>query len=140
MRSSKTSITSITSHVLGALVLGAACISAAPAAQAQNQTPATPAPPSATTPDATKPSANVPDRKLDAAAAAVKNVTAIRQDYQNRLAQAPKEQKTRIVDEADTAMKKAVTDQGLTVAEYTQILQIAQNDPAIRGKLLARLK
>jgi hypothetical protein len=32
------------------------------------------------------------------------------------------------------------TDQGLSVAEYTEILQIAQNNPAVREKILQRIK
>jgi hypothetical protein len=37
-------------------------------------------------------------------------------------------------------MKKAVTDQGLTVEEYTDIVNVAQKDPAVRDKLLRRLQ
>ena len=67
-------------------------------------------------------------------------ITAIRDSYEKKLAQAPQEEKTRIVNEADTAMQKAVTDQGLSVTEYSTILQVAQNDPAVREKLISRLK
>jgi hypothetical protein len=35
---------------------------------------------------------------------------------------------------------KAVTDQGLSVDEYSTILQVAQNDPQVRDKLLQRLR
>jgi Domain of unknown function (DUF4168) len=37
-------------------------------------------------------------------------------------------------------MEKAVTDQGLSVEEYTTILKVAQNDPVVRGKLVQRMK
>lgn len=122
---------------LYAVVLTAACLLAAPAVQAQDQKAA---PPSIAKPEASTPSANIPEQKLDAAAAAVKGVSAVRDDYEQKLAQAPQDQKPRIVDEADNAMAKAVTDQGLSVEEYTTILQVAQNDPTVRDKLLERLK
>lgn len=128
---------------LYALVLTAACLMGVPAAQAQTQSPAPSAPPAKAAPNAANPStpsANIPDQKLDAAAAAVKGITAIRDDYEKKLAQAPQEEKARIVNEADSKMQKAVTDQGLSVAEYSTILQVAQNDPAVRDKLIARLK
>ena len=72
--------------------------------------------------------------------AAVKNVTAIRKTYEEKVAQAPAAEKGRLVDEATTAMTKAVTDQGLSVDEYVSIIEVAQNDPAIRDKLLQKLK
>jgi len=43
-----------------------------------------------------------------------------------------------ISDEAKAALTKAVTDQGLSVQEYTAILAIAQNDADVRDKLLQR--
>jgi hypothetical protein len=37
-------------------------------------------------------------------------------------------------------MEKAVTDQGLSIDEYTTILAVAQKDPIVRDKLIQRLK
>jgi len=37
-------------------------------------------------------------------------------------------------------MAKAVTDQGLSVEEYTAILQVAQNNPTVQDKIIQRLK
>jgi hypothetical protein len=37
-------------------------------------------------------------------------------------------------------MEKAVTDQGLSVDEYTTILELAQNDPIVRNKMVQRMK
>jgi hypothetical protein len=125
------------------LVLTAACLIVVPSVKAQNQPSAPPstAAPGAASPSAPgSPSADLPDQKLDAAAAAVKGVSAVRNDYEQKLAQAPDSDKDRIVSEADNAMQKAVTDQGLSVAEYSTILQVAKNDPAVREKLLERLK
>jgi hypothetical protein len=85
------------------------------------------------------PSTNIPDQKLDQAAAALEQVTSIRKDYEGKLASADPSDKSRLVDEARNALEKAVTDQGLSVDEYVSIMQVAQNDPEIRGKLLQRL-
>jgi hypothetical protein len=108
-----------------------------PAAQAQQQSPAGP---SATTPSPTTTPTIIPDKKLDAAAAAVKKVTVIKNNYDQQLAQAPVDEKKRLQGEAGDAMAKAVTDQGLSIEEYTTILTAAQKDPAVRDKLLQRMK
>lgn len=125
---------------LYALILSAACLAAVPAANAQNQSPS--APPAASPPAATSPapSAAIPDQKLDAAAAAVKGVTAVKQNYEQKFAQAPPADKPRVADEANAAMARAVTDQGISVEEYKQILEVAQNDPVLQKKILDRLK
>ena len=68
------------------------------------------------------------------------SVSMVREDYGRRIAQASDSEKTRLADEGEQALTKAVTDQGLSVAEYTEILQVAQNNPAVRQKILQRLK
>ena len=83
--------------------------------------------------------ANIPDQKLDAAAAAMKQVAALRQDYQRKLNSAAPSDQERIAGEANDALQKAVTDQGLSVDEYSSILQVAQNDPDVRQKIIQRL-
>lgn len=103
---------------------------------AQTQTPSTPptAKPSRTPP------ADISEQKLDAAAKAVKNVSNIRDSYEQKLTKAPADQKAKLADEASDAMEKAVKEQGLSVEEYTNIIEVAQNDPTVRNKLLQRLK
>ena len=119
-----------------ALTLAAAGLLVMPAAQAQQQSPS----PSVTTPSPTTTPTIIPDKKLDAAAAAVKKVTVIKNNYDQQLAQAPVDEKKRLQGEAGDAMAKAVTDQGLSVEEYTTILSAEQKDPAVRDKLLQRMK
>jgi hypothetical protein len=80
-----------------------------------------------------------PDEKLNAAAAAIGQVTSIRQNYEPKIAAAAPSDKQRVTDEANNAMKKAVTDQGLTVDEYNSIIRTAQNDPGVRQKLSQRI-
>jgi len=118
-----------------AMTLAAAGLLLAPAVNAQTQTT-----PPTTKPDRSAPSADISEQKLDAAAKAVKNVSTIRDSYEQKLIKAPTDQKAKLADEASDAMAKAVKDQGLSVEEYTSIIEVAQNDPVVRNKLLQRLK
>ena len=110
-----------------ALVLAAHFFVAPAGAQAPS-----PSPPS--------PSANVSDQKLDATAAAMQRVVSLKADYQQKIKTAPEADRDGIAAEAGNAMKKAVTDQGLSVEEYTSILTVAQNDPDVREKIMQRLR
>ena len=121
---------------LCAMTLAAAGLVVLPVANAQNQTPSPPS----TAPGPSTAPANIPDKKLDAAAAAAKSVTVIKNNFDQKVAQAPAGEKERLVGEAENAMAKAVTDQGLSVEEYMTIMKVAQNDPVVRDKLIKRLK
>src|SRR5690242_13453171 len=79
--------------------------------------------------------AGIPDQKLDATAAAMVHVSDIQKTYRQKLESTAPQDQNRVAEEADTALEKAVTDQGLSVDEYTTILKTAQNDPSIREKL-----
>ena len=125
------------SKPLAAAVLGVAGLLLLPAANAQmNQTQPRP---QAQPPQAQSPSSTIPDEKLTAAAAALEEVTSIRQSYERKIAEAPQPDKQRVTEEANNALKKAVTDQGLSVDEYNTILRTAQNDPTVRQKLAQRI-
>ena len=76
----------------------------------------------------------------DAAAAAIMRVAALKQDFQQRITAAPAGDKERLASEAMTALTKAVTDQGLSVQEYTSILEVAQSNPEVREKIRQRLR
>lgn len=64
----------------------------------------------------------------------------MKDSYKQKIAQAPAADRERIADEADQALVKAVTDKGLSVEEYTTILEVAQTDPVVKDKLVQRLK
>jgi hypothetical protein len=81
----------------------------------------------------------IPDQKLDAAAAALEPVASVMEDYQQRIKAADPSDRNRIAEEGHNAMVKAVTDRGLSVNEYTSILDLAENDPDVREKLLQRI-
>jgi predicted ATPase with chaperone activity len=113
---------------LAAALLGVGVVLAAPTVMAQSQQPAPAAP-----------SAAIPDQKLDAAAAAMKQVTDLQRDYRQKIDAAAPADKQRLASEGNAALKKAVTDHGLSVDEYNKILTVAQNDPTVRAKLMQRL-
>ncbi|MEN3374822.1 MAG: hypothetical protein V7604_177 [Hyphomicrobiales bacterium] len=70
----------------------------------------------------------------------MQQIASLKETYQQRLEMAPPSDKERIAGEADTALKKAVTDNGLSVQEYSEILTMAESDPEVRGKLLRRIR
>jgi hypothetical protein len=112
-----------------------------PAANAQAPSPSYPAPDRTdrSLPDQNQ-SPSIPEQKLAAAATALQQVAGLKRDYEQRLQSATSEpDKARIVQEANSALAKVVTDQGLSVDEYTAIMVIAQNDPQVREKILQRL-
>ena len=122
---------------LSILVFATSWLAFAPTVNAQNQSE----PSSPTTPGPSSPSASITDNKLDAAAAAMKSVSTVKEEYGRRIDQAPDDsEKSRLANEGGQALAKAVTDQGLSVAEYTEILQVAQNNTAVREKILQRIK
>jgi Domain of unknown function (DUF4168) len=127
---------------LAAAALSVAALLLLPAANAQMNPPqARPQaqPPQTQPPQAQSPSPTISDEKLNAAAVAVGKVTSIRQSYEQKIAEAPPSDKQRISDEANNALEKAVTDQGLSVDEYNSIIRTAQNDPTVRQKLTQRI-
>ena len=123
-----------------ALTVGALLL--VPAAEAQMNPPQ--ARPQAQSPQtqslqSRSPSASISDEKLNAAAAAIGQVVTIRQSYESKIAAAPPSDKQRLAKEANNALQKAVTDQGLSVDEYNSIIRTAQNDPTVLKKLNQRI-
>jgi hypothetical protein len=82
---------------------------------------------------------SISDQKLKAAATAIPQVEGIRQNLEQQLAQAPAGDKPRIQGQAGDEMKKAITDQGLSVAEYNSILETAEKNPDVRGRLMQQM-
>jgi hypothetical protein len=140
MRSTKHHITGMRlSQLLAAAILSVGCLLLSPVAHAQNQSLNQPQARPQGQSQGQSPSPIISDQKLNAAAAAIGQMTSIKQSYEQKIAEAPPSDKQHIADEANNAMKKAVTDQGLSVDEYNTIVQTAQNDPTIRQKLVQRI-
>lgn len=116
-----------------ATIVTMAWLLASPASNAYAQSQSPP-------PAAAEPAEDVPDQKLDAAAAAIKQVVSVKDDYQQRIESAPPTDRERIADEAQSALEKAITDQGLSLPEYNSILVMAQNNPKVQEKILQRLR
>jgi hypothetical protein len=81
------------------------------------------------------------DQKLKSVATALQRVASLRKDYGQRIAEAeaPAE-KERIAVEANKELSKAVTEQGLSVEEYTSILDAARDNPEVRDKLFQHVR
>jgi hypothetical protein len=94
----------------------------------------------AQSPDQTDPTASISNEKLDAAATAMQRIASLKRDYLKLLEDTPADDQPRIVNEASTALEKAVIDQGLSVEEYTTIVAMAQNDPQVRQKIIERMQ
>jgi hypothetical protein len=116
------------------LVVGLPPITIPPAA------PVNPEPAPQANSNQSKKAQNISEDKLKAAGAALAAVTRVRNDHQQRIAKARPNDQKRLIDEADNAMQKAITDKGLSVDEYKAILDVAQNDPDLRAKLIERAK
>jgi hypothetical protein len=112
-------------------VLTVASLMIGPVAIAQTQ---------ASPPQVAVPSPSVSDQKLDAVAKAMERVSSIRQSYQQKIDAAAPGDKQRLATEGTDAMKKAITDQGLSLDDYNKIIVMAQNDPTFRARLLQRLQ
>ena len=116
---------------------GAALLLVVPVAEGQSQATS---PMQNQTPSATAPGqAPISDQKLGQAAAAMEQVSTVRQMYQQQIASAPETDKPRITGEAQQALAKAVTDQGLSIDEYNGIMRQAQTNPQVRDGLIQHL-
>ena len=45
-----------------------------------------------------------------------------------------------MADEAESAIVRAVTDNGLSVKEYELIMVVAQNNPEVRQKIIRKIR
>jgi Domain of unknown function (DUF4168) len=65
-------------------------------------------------------------------------VVTIRQQYaQREQSETSPEQQQRLTDQAQKDMVKAIGEQGLSVDQYSQAIQMAQADPALRQRLVS---
>ena len=116
---------------LAAAILTAGCYLSIPTVNVQAQAPSGPS----------ISARDLSDQKLNAVVAALERVASLRNDYRQRIAEAeaPAE-KERIVAEANKELSKAVTEQGLSVEEYTSILDAARDNPEVRDKLIQHIR
>ena len=69
---------------------------------------------------------------------ALRHVVTIRQEYaQRQQSEKSPEQQQKLTDQAQKDMVKAIGEQGLSVDQYSQAMQMAQADPALRQRLVS---
>lgn len=83
---------------------------------------------------------DISEQKLDAAVAAIKQIASVKEDYEKKLEAAPQSDRERLADEAESAIVRAVTDNGLSVKEYESIMVVAQNNPEVRQKIISKIR
>jgi hypothetical protein len=115
--------------VIAGMAMSAALFASIPAAHAQTAAPSQ-----------QNQQAAIPEQKLAATATAVQKVTTIRRDYEQKMSNASGDDQQRIAVEANTALSKAVTDEGLSLDEFNSIIRMAQSDPGVREKILQKMK
>jgi hypothetical protein len=85
----------------------------------------------------TQQSGSPDDATVHKVGTALGNVATIRQQYTQRMQSTNSpQQRQELTDRARTDMEKAIGNQGLTIDRYNQVIQMAQNDPTLRQRLL----
>ncbi|WP_157084388.1 DUF4168 domain-containing protein [Sediminimonas qiaohouensis] len=85
---------------------------------------------------------DVTDAKVSAFVEALVAVDAVRKDFAPKIeAEQDEEAKQELVNEANAAIVDAVdTTEGMTVDEYTSIVELAQADQALNQKIMDEIK
>ncbi|WP_273248376.1 DUF4168 domain-containing protein [Sediminimonas qiaohouensis] len=85
---------------------------------------------------------DVTDAKVSAFVDALVAVDAVRKDFAPKIeAEQDEEAKQELVNEANAAIVEAVdTTEGMTVDEYTSIVELAQADQALNQKIMDEIK
>jgi hypothetical protein len=92
----------------------------------------------AQSPGATSQQGQMSDTMVQKVGTALRHVAMIRQQYSQRAQseKSPQQQQT-LSNQAKNEMVKAIGDQGLSVQQYDQAIQLAQNDETLKQRLLA---
>jgi hypothetical protein len=91
-----------------------------------------------TTPGATVPRGEVSDATVQKVGAALRQTATIRQKYAERAqSKTSSQDQETLATAAQTEMVQAISDQGLSVQQYNQVIQMAQADPALKQRLLS---
>jgi len=102
---------------------------ALPAAAQQSGTPRSPT--------ASSEQGQMSDAMVSKVGTALRHVATIRQQYSQRAQGANSQQQQALSDQAKNEMVKAIGDQGLSVQQYQQAIQMAQNDETLKRRLLS---
>lgn len=73
-------------------------------------------------------------------AAALARINSLQEAYDHEIAAATTPAaKERVTKETDDAINAAITKEGLSVDEYESVIELAQNDPDVRERILQRI-
>jgi len=87
--------------------------------------------------DATLRSIDVPDDTVAQVGKAVSEVMKLRQSLAENLATAQNdEERQSLAAQAENAAARAISQQGITVAEYNEIITAAQSDPDLEERVV----
>lgn len=92
--------------------------------------------PATQVPDAANQQGQMSDAMVHRVGAALRHVSSIRQQYNQRAQSASPDQQQALNNQADMDMEKAIADQGLSVQQFDQAMQMAQADPTLRHRLV----
>jgi len=80
----------------------------------------------------------VSDAVVHKVGAALRQTATIRQKYVERAQSANSpQQKQELSSQVETEMLKAISDQGLSLQQYNQVIQLAQADPSLKQRVLS---
>jgi hypothetical protein len=79
------------------------------------------------------------EQQLDKAAAALDQIATLKHDYLDKMSVASPADRDQLAGEAQRAFTRAVTDHGLSLAEYAQVMDAAKTDPQLREKVYQRI-
>jgi hypothetical protein len=81
---------------------------------------------------------DVSDAKVQKVGAALREITRVRDDYGTRLTSAQTDDERQGLQmEAQAVMVEAVRGQGLSVSEFNEVVEAADDDPALRDRVMA---
>lgn len=87
--------------------------------------------------DSEKPTVQVADEMVAKVGAAVGQVAMIRQEYTQRVQSAgTDDERDQLADQAQQAAVRAISDQGISVTEYNEVVSAAENNPDLEDRLI----
>jgi predicted ATPase with chaperone activity len=89
-------------------------------------------------PDTTQQQGQLSDAMVQKVGTALRHMAQIRQGYTQRAQSAnSQQQQQELTDQAQKDMAKAISDQGLSIQQYNQVIQMAQTDATLKQRLLS---
>jgi hypothetical protein len=80
---------------------------------------------------------SISDETVTKVGRAVGQIAMIREAYREGMAEMGDGDKQELAERAEAAAVKAISDQGLSIAEYNRVVATADDDPALEERLLA---